>query len=87
MASSDSEDDFLKSLTVRGPNDDEPFGSLSPSRATSPSGGITPPPLGEDEEDNQHGVPPTQAIDPTLAISAATTAGSGELTELVQRVK
>jgi len=87
MASSDSEDDFLKSLTIRGPNDDEPFGSLSPSRATSPSGGITPPPLGEDEEDNQHGVPPTQAIDPALAISAATTAGSGELTELAQCVK
>ena len=50
MSVSESEDDFLKSLSSRGPNDNHPFGS--PSCKSSPSGGTLSHPS-ECEEDSQ----------------------------------
>ena len=89
MPSSDTEEDFLKSLEARGPNDNHPFGSHSPSRENSPSGG-TPPPENDEEDQPWHGPPALdeRVVDPGLTVGAtATTATSQELVEMAQRVK
>jgi hypothetical protein len=90
MPSSDTEEDFLKSLEAHGPNDDHPFSSLhSPSRENSPSGG-TPPPENGEEDQLWHGPPALdeRVVDPGLTVGAtATTAASQELVEMAQRVK
>ena len=90
MPSSDTEEDFLKSLKAHGPNDDHPFSSLgSPSRESSPSGG-TPPPKNGEENQHWHGPPELDehVVDPGLTIGATvTTPASQELVEMAQRIK
>ena len=77
MPSSDTEDDFLKSLEAHGPNDNHPFGSLhSPSRENSPSGG-TPPPENGKEDQLWHGPPALDkhVVDPGLTVGATVISG------------
>jgi hypothetical protein len=90
MSTSESEDDFLKSLSSHGLNDNHPFSY--PSHKSSPSGGIISHPS-DHEEDSQHNFMPTldgrPSVDPTLTIAATTSESSGsqELPELAQCIK
>ena len=90
MSISESEDDFLKSLSSRGPNDNHPFGS--PSCKSSPSGGTLSHPSEREEDSQLDFIPPldgSPSVDPALTRAAATSESSvsQELPELAQRIK
>jgi hypothetical protein len=73
MPTSEGEDDFLKSVSLHGPNDNHPVSSSS--YKSSPSGGIISH-SSNYEEDSQHNFMPTldghPSVDPALTRDAAT---------------